>query len=400
MKRLFLLSVSLFLSTLFCFGQREQTPVLVNKSHLETLCVIMQKTENELLKHEVNDGLLFLWFEPSVLEQLVDLQIDFSLLKLLQPDNVSFCDNTTEDNSRSGIPSIQMWHPEGSLLHVGEEIVFYIQGMNNGSNSTEDSYLTISFPGFNDVISYGGTTWHNDLTINKYPKNSTIWRCDGDNISANYVLIDGFKEGWNTNQIRSIWGKVKPTSTGLLTVYGKMNIGNNRTPTGGCGGPDQQRWPVMSYSVNITESGCNSDSQWPSYPLTPTSNWQYLNNIYAGEYAVFSVNNGTQYQWSLCALHCGNAPYDSELTLRKDSDNSFIAYADNICNNDARITWTANFTGNVRVVVTRYNCQSQNTSTRLAYKSGSLQVPSLSVSPSNRNVGSSSGQTTVMSIIN
>lgn len=134
------------------------------------------------------------------------------------------------------------------------------------------------------------------------------------------------------------------------------------------------------------DPGCTSSSQFPAATLVPESNWKTQSSIYAGEYARFSVVNGTVYQWSLCTEHCGLASYDSELTLRRADNDQILAYANDICGDDARITWTANFTGEVKVVITKFSCQSQTTSTRLAYKTGALEDATLSVSPANRSV--------------
>jgi hypothetical protein len=114
--------------------------------------------------------------------------------------------------------------------------------------------------------------------------------------------------------------------------------------------------------------GCTGGYQWPSTIFTPTSSWQAVNGIYAGEYSVFNVSNGVPYIWSLCPTDGGSASYDSQLTLRNHSNGNYIAYSDDVCGLDAKITWTATFTGQVRVLVNQYYCQENSTSTILTYK--------------------------------
>ena len=135
---------------------------------------------------------------------------------------------------------------------------------------------------------------------------------------------------------------------------------------------------------------CNSVAQWGG-PLTPANDWQYHAGILAGEFVTFNVTNGTQYHFSLCPEHGGSASYDSELTLRRADNNVALAYSNDACGNDARISWTANFTGLVKLVLTRHPCESQNTGTRIAYKSGALTSIAVSLSPENRDVLSGAG---------
>gem|GEM_PF-6314623 len=144
----------------------------------------------------------------------------------------------------------------------------------------------------------------------------------------------------------------------------------------------------------VGDQGCTSSTQYPATTLTPESHWKHQSAIFAGEYARFAVTSGTLYQWSLCTEHCGLASYDSEITLRRADNDQILAYANDVCGDDARISWTANLTGEVKVVITKYACQSQTTSTRLAYKTGALEDISLSVSPTNRSVTYSSTSTT------
>ena len=127
-------------------------------------------------------------------------------------------------------------------------------------------------------------------------------------------------------------------------------------------------WTTQSATLNCT-TGCLSTSQYPSTIFTPTATWQTAaTNIYAGEYSVYNVVAGTTYEWSLCATDGGSASYDSELTLT-DASNNFLAYEDDFCGDDAKITWVSTVTGTVRVHVTEYNCQTNSTNTTLVYQS-------------------------------
>lgn len=121
-------------------------------------------------------------------------------------------------------------------------------------------------------------------------------------------------------------------------------------------------------TIQAVSQGCNSTSQYPGSTLTPTTSWKVQKYIYAGEYTVFSVTAGQVYYFSYCTADGGNASYDSELTLRNKSTNAFLAYSDNFCGDDAKIVWTATYTGLVKLVTTASGCKTNSTNTTLSYK--------------------------------
>jgi len=64
------------------------------------------------------------------------------------------------------------------------------------------------------------------------------------------------------------------------------------------------------------------------------------------------------------------------LVLRKNSDGSFLEYSDDDCSGaDAKITWTATFTGEVRTLINEFNCQTNSTNTTIAYKKDGGSTP-------------------------
>ncbi|MBM3435902.1 MAG: T9SS type A sorting domain-containing protein, partial [Bacteroidetes bacterium] len=107
---------------------------------------------------------------------------------------------------------------------------------------------------------------------------------------------------------------------------------------------------------------------YPSTTLTPTTAWKTQNSVWAGEYCAFNVTSGRTYYFSLCSTDGASATYDSELTLRNKSTDAYITYSDDYCGDDAKIIWTATFTGQVKLVVTKYNCLTGTVSTKVRYK--------------------------------
>ncbi|RYE09694.1 MAG: hypothetical protein EOP51_33265, partial [Sphingobacteriales bacterium] len=113
-----------------------------------------------------------------------------------------------------------------------------------------------------------------------------------------------------------------------------------------------------------------SVSQYPTATQT-TSSTAFVaiaNDMYAGEFALCNVTAGVNYQWSLCSADGGNAPYDSQLSLYNGTTNVAICYSDDNCGDDAKIGWTATFTGTVKIQVTEYDCIANTTPTTLVWR--------------------------------
>jgi len=110
-----------------------------------------------------------------------------------------------------------------------------------------------------------------------------------------------------------------------------------------------------------------SGVQYPSGTITPTTTWTTVSTaIYAGEYSAYNVIAGNIYEWSLCTADGGNASYDSQLSLFNSiNTGTALDYQDDVCGDDAKITWTATFTGVAYVQVNLYNCSTNQTVTTL-----------------------------------
>lgn len=74
--------------------------------------------------------------------------------------------------------------------------------------------------------------------------------------------------------------------------------------------------------------------------------------MYGGEYATVGVVSGATYVFSTCG-----GSWDSQLTIYS-STGQFLAYNDDACGLQSEITWTATFTGQVRVLLDRFFCNN------------------------------------------
>ncbi len=128
----------------------------------------------------------------------------------------------------------------------------------------------------------------------------------------------------------------------------------------------------------VTGSGClNFFQNYPSGTFsTGSSSWTTVaRDIWAGDYAYYSVTSGEDYEWTLCSVDGANAPYDSQLTLWDQSGTTPYCYSDDFCGDDAKIRWTATLTGTVRVLVSEFDCQINIDDTTLRWRCTSAVQP-------------------------
>jgi hypothetical protein len=131
-----------------------------------------------------------------------------------------------------------------------------------------------------------------------------------------------------------------------------------------------------------TGYGCsNFNGNYPTGTFSTTStSWTTVSTcIYGGEYAYYSVTSGQTYEWSLCSADGGSASYDSQLTLWNQGGTTRYCYSDDYCGDDAKIAWTATFSGTVRVLVSQYSCANNSTCTALVWRCASCSAPDTAV---------------------
>lgn len=101
--------------------------------------------------------------------------------------------------------------------------------------------------------------------------------------------------------------------------------------------------------------------------LSPNSTYQTV-ATQNGRYYTVNVLNCTQYEFTFCAGGASSA-FDTQLTILDNSGTTELVYADDNCGTNASIVWTATFSGTIRILVSRYNCNHDLTSNViLAYR--------------------------------
>ena len=78
--------------------------------------------------------------------------------------------------------------------------------------------------------------------------------------------------------------------------------------------------------------------------------------VQAGQYALINVVAGSQYTFSTCA-----ATFDTQITLYNNTGGASLGYNDDACGLQSTLTWTATFTGQLRVLIDQFFCGSNAT---------------------------------------
>ena len=115
--------------------------------------------------------------------------------------------------------------------------------------------------------------------------------------------------------------------------------------------------PIISYSCT---GGTNSGT------LTPTAGYQ-TQAVSNGQYYVVNVVCGNTYNFSFCG-NGGSAAWDTQLTILDNTGTTELATNDDFCSLQSDLTWTANFTGSIQILVSQYFCDnSGGSNATLAY---------------------------------
>lgn len=158
---------------------------------------------------------------------------------------------------------------------------------------------------------------------------------------------------------------------------------HDQSPRAACAGP-ALRWPA--WRSILPAEGCNTWLRRASWALLAAfpcllAHGQCPNNntltgtavtplctgttnvpcVQGGQYALVHVVAGNTYTFSTCA-----ATFDTQITLYNNTGGAALGYNDDACGLQSSVTWTAPWTGQVRVLVDRWSCADQATCAPLA----------------------------------
>ncbi len=90
-----------------------------------------------------------------------------------------------------------------------------------------------------------------------------------------------------------------------------------------------------------------------------------------GEYVLVNVTTGNVYTFGVC-----NATYNTMITLFNNAGGGNVGFNDDACNgNRSVVQWTASFTGQLRVLLDRNNCNTNNACSQLDITCGFPDAP-------------------------
>lgn len=82
----------------------------------------------------------------------------------------------------------------------------------------------------------------------------------------------------------------------------------------------------------------------------------------AGNWTLFNVTSGNTYEWTYCEAYGGTSTaWDAEITLINNSTNANLCFSANGCGTNGNapyISWTATYTGVVKLLTSQANCTS------------------------------------------
>lgn len=82
--------------------------------------------------------------------------------------------------------------------------------------------------------------------------------------------------------------------------------------------------------------------------------------IFGGEYCSATVCEGASYTFSTCATNS----FDTQITLYSETG-VYLAYSDDFCGTQSSVSWVANFSGQVRILVDEWSCLDNETCANL-----------------------------------
>lgn len=121
--------------------------------------------------------------------------------------------------------------------------------------------------------------------------------------------------------------------------------------------------PCLFYFGELQAQCPNTNVFYTSLNIPNAGDADFNTCAFGGEYLTIDVSTGNTYVFSTCA----GSGFDTELTLYNDATGTFLAYNDDAagCGFLSEITWTATFTGTVRLLINEFSCQSNNSCMRI-----------------------------------
>jgi hypothetical protein len=169
----------------------------------------------------------------------------------------------------------------------------------------------------------------------------------------------------------------------LYTFLGRNTHKTNETGRSFRSGFGKIAITFAFFLISITNSFSQCTNCAAQYPAATqsinagVSNQNISTCMFGGDYAICNVVSGSIYTWTTC----GDTDFDTQITVRNNDGTctgALYAYNDDFCNTQSQTSWTATFTGTVRVLVSKFSCANQSTCMTLNWSSSAppCTVPS------------------------
>ena len=123
-------------------------------------------------------------------------------------------------------------------------------------------------------------------------------------------------------------------------------------------GPSRSLVLAIASSISLLSFGqCTNNNVQTGVAVTPPCPGNTtVPCVQGGQYALINVVAGNTYTFSTC----GSA-FDTEITLYNNAGGASLGYNDDACGLQSTVTWTATFTGQLRVLVDAFPCATNAT---------------------------------------
>ncbi|MCK4796438.1 MAG: hypothetical protein KAT05_03600, partial [Spirochaetes bacterium] len=142
-----------------------------------------------------------------------------------------------------------------------KKITFNVK--NWGSDSTTDSYLSISTSSGLEIIDYYSSS--SSMRFGNNPPGSLIWTSSGGQIRSSYQLLDAYKSyPAGSSATVTITVRAKIAGSQWIKYRTAFSDGNTYYRTPSSGGRDEQGWYVDIINANVNKPKPPSSSVSPS----------------------------------------------------------------------------------------------------------------------------------------
>ncbi len=108
---------------------------------------------------------------------------------------------------------------------------------------------------------------------------------------------------------------------------------------------------ILAFAHSVHAQCPNDNTYWQTTTPACPGSTVASTCLFAGEYQLINVVAGNTYTFSTC----GTTTWDTQITLYNNAGGGSLGYNDDACGVQSSITWTATFTGQLRVLIDQWS---------------------------------------------